>query len=98
MLVEKGRSTIERPFPKIWLTDRKCGRTAACVPFRNCGEEIRERQPINPNPRYGGGKAQDCHRGKGSVALGERQAYKSAETDKIRTDKRIKMVILQTEW
>ena len=48
--------------------------------------------------RYDGGKAQDCHREKGSVAFGERQAYKSAETDKIRTDKRIKMVILQTKW
>ena len=39
-----------------------------------------------------------AYRERGPVAFGERQAYKSAETDKIRTDKRIKMVFLQNEW
>ena len=80
------------------------GRTVDSVPFRSYGVEIRERQPINPNPRYDGGKAQDCHREKARSPLAKSKPIKeinhckSVENHKIRTDKCIKMVILQTEW
>jgi len=76
MLVEKGRSAIERPFPKIRLTDKEYGQNGFqyAVPKRR--EKIKGRQPIGPSPRYDGGKAYDCHRERGSVAFGERQADK----------------------
>ena len=67
-------------------------------------EEIEERAPINPSPRYDGGKAMTAigkearsPLAKGKPTKGDKRR-RSVETLKIRTDKCIKMVILQTEW
>ena len=63
--------------PKTRLTDKEYGQNGfqCAVPKR--WEKMKGRQPIGLSPRYDGGKAYDCHRERGSVAFGERQADKN---------------------
>ena len=99
---KKAALTLEKICPKIKLTDRECGQNGCQCAVPGCGEEIEA--PINPSPRYDGGKAMTAigkearsPLAKGKPTKGDKRR-RSVETRKIRTDKRIKMVILQTEW
>ena len=103
--LEKSAPTTKRIRPKIKLTDRECGQNGSqcavpMLPGRNQGKtarqsksKIRWRQGTwqLPGKRYG-----SLWR-KASRQEGKNRR-KSVETRKIRTDKHIKMVILQTEW
>ena len=103
--LKKSAPTMKRICPKIKLTDRECGQNGSqCAvpmpPGRNQGKTARQSKPKirwrqgtwqPPGKRYGR-LWRKASRQKG------KNRRKSVETHKIRTDKRIKMVILQTEW
>lgn len=104
--LKKSAPTMKRICPKIKLTDRDCGQDGSqCAvpmpPGRNQGKTARQSKKPKIQWRQGTwqppGKRYGSLWRKASRQEGKNRR-KSVETRKIRMDKRIKMVILQTEW